>query len=81
MAAIRIQSDDTIPIDGKIARVHSQNLEELVARHLLEAIHGLAEFLVENFAKLFKINRSFFRETCVEEKLSEIMIEEYFFKN
>ena len=58
-----------ISINSKIIRVHAQNLEELVAGHLLEAVNRLAEFLVENAAKFFKINRSFFRETCIEDKL------------
>lgn len=64
-----------VPINSKIIRVHAQNLEELVAGHLLEAVNRLAEFLVENAAKFFEINRSFFRETCIEDKLPKIKIE------
>ena len=64
-----------VPINSKIIRVHSQNLEELVAGHLLEAVNRLAEFLVENAAKFFKINRPLFRETCIEDKLPKIKIE------
>ena len=71
-SAIGTQGNNVISINREIVWVHSKNLEELVAGHLFKTVNSLAEFLVENIAKLFEINHSLFREACIEDKLPKI---------
>ena len=65
-----------ISINREIVWVHSKNLEELVAGNLLKTVNSLAEFLVENIAKLFEINHSLFRKARIEDKLPKIQFGE-----